>query len=249
MIFAMTNAVQDRIKRDTRKGSGRRFSVLTKEEAKEDAFYLLLKQATDLSGTPVYKLEDWLWTEDGLEQPLYKIQPETSDPRTFMELDQVFVHLRKWEGRNILYFVHKATALTIAFQLGSHKLTNGHSSLVEVFYAGLRRLGYSAEALKEYFINSPLSAFTTSGDASDRSWMTSIIREYYSWMPAEPVGKRLLELSNFIFNDKGNYLRRRDVFWRRPPVDMFNEFLYEATGLKVKRSISGTSYKSAAFGS
>ncbi|MDD4541820.1 MAG: hypothetical protein PHR78_06660 [Eubacteriales bacterium] len=237
MIFAMTNAVRERIKRDSKAGSKRSSSILTREEAKEDAFALLLQYADALSESPDYKLEDWLQTEEGLEQTLYEVRPGTHDSGSFLEPDLYFVHLRKDEGRNYLFFAHQATALTIGFQLGRHKLSAGRKSLLEIFYAGLRRLGYNADALETYFTNSPLSAFTTSGDPASRSWMNSIIREYYFHTPVEPVGKRLLERSNFVFNENRTYLWRQKHCWNRPPIDIFNEFFFDVTGCELVRSI------------
>ncbi len=239
MIFAMTNAVQDRIKRDSRGGSPRSSSILTRGEAKEEAFSLLLQQSETLSDSPVHRYEDWIETEDGLRQPFYTIRPTSSESLSFPELDLFFVHIRKEEGRNFLYFAHKPTSLTIAFQLGSHKLNDGRNSLLEIFYAGMRRLGYSADALLAYFTHSPLSAFTTSGDASSRSWMNSILREYYYQTPPEPVGKRLLERSNFLYNEKRTIFFRDKICWSRTPVELFNETFFQITGFKAIRSIPG----------
>ena len=237
MIFALTNAVQDRIKKDSKAGSGRSWPVLGADGAKEAAFTLLLQQVDALSDSPVHKLEDWLYTEEGLEQELYDIRPDDRNPATYLEADLFFVHLRKEEGRNILYFAHQATALTIGFQLGSHKLRNGRKSLLEIFYTGMRRLGYSADDLEAYFTYSPLSAFTTTGDPSRRSWMNSILGEYYFRSSHVAVGKRLLERDNFLYNENETYLWRKKISWSRPPIDMFNEFFFEVTGIKPKRSI------------
>ena len=237
MIFALTNAVQDRIKKDSKAGSGRSWPVLGADGAKEAAFTLLLQQVDALSDSPVHKLEDWLYTEEGLEQELYDIRPDDINPATYLEADLFFVHLRKEEGRNILYFAHQATALTIGFQLGSHKLRNGRKSLLEIFYTGMRRLGYSADDLEVYFTHSPLSAFTTTGDPSRRSWMNSILGEYYFRSSQVAVGKRLLERDNFLYNENKTYLWRKKISWSRPPIEMFNEFFFEVTGIKPKRSI------------
>ena len=237
MIFALTNAVQERIKRDSSAASRRAWTVLGRDEATEAAFTLLLQQADALSSSPVQQLEDWLHTEEGREQALYDTRPDEKDPTIYPEADLFFVHIRKEAGRNILYFAHQASALTIGFQLGSHKLRNGRKALLEIFYAGMRGLGYAADDLEAYFTHSPLSSFTTTGDASSRSWMNSILSEYYFRSSQPAAGKQMLERDNFLYNENRTFLRRKKISWSRPPIDMFNEFFCEVTGIKPKRSI------------
>ncbi len=243
MIFALTNAVQERIKRDSSTASRCSWTVLGADQAKEAAFTLLLQQADALSSSPVHKLEDWLHTAEGREQALYHVRPDEKNSTTYQEADLFFVHIRKEEGRNILYFAHQATALTIAFQLGNHKLKNGRKSLLEIFYAGMRGLGYAADDLEAYFTHSPLSSFTTTGDSVSRSWMNKILREYYFRSSQEAVGKRLLERDNFLYNENRTYLWRKKVCWYRPPIDIFNEFFFEITGIWPKRSIPAYSVR------
>ncbi|NLC40552.1 MAG: plasmid pRiA4b ORF-3 family protein, partial [Clostridiaceae bacterium] len=243
MIFALSNAVQERIKRDSSAGSGRSWTVLGADEAKEAAFTLLLQQADALTGSPVHKLEDWLQTEEGKKQALYDTRPDEKDSTTYQEADLFFVHIRKEEGRNILYFAHKASALTIGFQLGSHKLRNGRKSLLEIFYAGMRRLGYTADDLEAYFTHSPLSSFTTTGDSSSRSWMNKILSEYYFYSSQQFAGTRLLERDNFFYNENRTYLWCKKVSWYRPPIDICNDFFFEITGISPKRSIPAYSVR------
>lgn len=170
-------------------------------------------------------------------QQQHRVVVNDDTKQTHSALDLYYVHIKKENRRDVLYFIHDVTGLSLAYQLGSLKLNRGLQSLKELLFELLQNMYFDKDALEAYRKASPFSVAVTTGTAGERAFMNNRIRQHYYFSESVPAGKNPLRKQNLLVNVADARLKREGIEWQRRSTEMFQGFVADLCGICPKQAI------------